>query len=246
MGLFLQELYTLLYERFGPQGWWPTTPPGETFPRYYPGEVRRRLSEAEQWEIVIGAVLTQNTAWRNVEQALSNLSELRLLDLRAFSALEVGELAGLIRPAGYYNQKADRLHRIARYISGRYQRLEPFLARPPDLLRRELLGLKGIGPETADSILLYAARYPFFVIDAYTRRILERLGLVQEGLKYEELQSIFETRLPGDPDLFNEYHALLVKLGTTHCRTRPQCRDCCLKGICRHARDHYPTREESP
>ena len=232
----IHRVYADLHACFGSQGWWPTTPPGEIRPRYYPGSARDRLSPGEQWEIAVGALLTQNTAWCNVEQALANLSTRSLLDLPAMAALPADELALLIRPSGYYNQKARRLHHLASYIIDIYGGdIGNLLSRPPAELRRELLALEGIGPETADSILLYAARYPFFVIDAYTRRIFGLLGRLDPDLKYAEMQSIFMDHLPRDPDLFAEYHALLVKLATTSCKTRPQCADCCLRTSCRHA-----------
>ena len=250
----LQGIYKRLYDHFGPQGWWPTTPPGKTRPRYYPGKIRH-LSAGEQWEIVVGAVLTQNTAWRNVELALANLSERRFLHLQTFCTLAEAELAALIRPSGCYNQKARRLQQIARYIAGK-QAITPgakdsdsrrtalslstiangsitsILSQPAAPLRRELLDLPGIGPETADSILLYAAGHPFFVIDAYTRRILSRLGLIRPDLSYTELQTIFMDQLSPDPDLFNEYHALLVRHATTYCRAKPLCGECCLNKLC--------------
>jgi len=227
------RVYARLYDHFGPQGWWPTTPPGETRPRYYPGQIRDRLSAAEQWEIIVGAVLTQNTAWRNVEQALGALSARGLLNLQAILTLDLDELACCIRPSGYYHQKARRLQHIARHVAEGYDgRVPALLSGPPASLRQELLDLPGIGPETADSILLYAARYPFFVIDAYTRRICSRLGLVVEKASYAELQTRFTEALPADPDLFGECHALLVKHATTYCRKKPRCDSCFLKGIC--------------
>ena len=230
----LRLLYDRLYEYFGPQGWWPTTPLGETRPRYYPGEGARVLSSREQWEIVVGAILTQNTAWHNVEQALHALCARQVLDLAALSKLDRSELARLIRPAGYFNQKARRLHQISQYILEHHGGTPSLLKRPLEALRRELLALNGIGPETADSILLYAAQYPAFVVDAYTRRICARLGLAGEATDYAELQSRFVRALPSDPVLFNEYHALLVKHATTYCKARPLCSSCFLRGQCPH------------
>ena len=234
----LDRIYQQLYEHFGPQGWWPTTPSGQTRPRYYPGVDHRNLSPSEQWEIIVGALLTQNTAWHNVEQALAALSARRALDLEALQNMDLDELALLIRPSGYYNQKAHRLQHIARYIAEHYEgNIASLLGRPVAPLRRELLALKGIGPETADSILLYAARYPVFVVDAYTRRICARLGLAEEQASYSALQALFVDKLPADPVLFNEYHALLVKHATVYCRARPQCPSCCLKRRCQYAKN---------
>ena len=231
----IRSTYQQLYKHFGPQGWWPTTPPGETRPRYYPG-ASRCLDERGQWEVIVGAILTQNTAWRNVEQALEALSARQVLGLAALRALEVDELAALIRPALYYNQKARRLQDIASYITQNYRgSTATLLQRPGPALRRELLSLKGIGPETADCILLYAARYPFFVVDAYTRRICSRLGLADESATYPELQALFMDKLPPDSDLFNEYHALLVQHAVTYCKSKPLCDSCCLKSRCHYA-----------
>ena len=231
----IRNTYRQLYEHFGPQGWWPTTPPGDIRARYYPGTARL-LDEPQQWEIIVGAVLTQNTAWRNVEQALEALSAHQALELAALHALEVDELAALIRPSLYYNQKARRLQDIASYIIENYcGSVAALLRRPAPPLRRELLSLKGIGPETADSILLYAAGYPFFVVDAYTRRISSRLGLVAEDATYTELQALFMDKLPSDSDLFNEYHALLVRHAVTYCKKNPRCDSCFLKSHCRYA-----------
>lgn len=241
----LRRAYDRLYAAHGPQGWWPTTPPGESHPRYYPGRYRRPLSEAEQWEIMVGAVLTQNTAWRNAELALSRLIGEGLMDPAAMYALEVEQLADLIRSSGYYRQKARRLQRLASYLVERYKgKPAVFLSQPALALRRELLALSGIGPETADSILLYAARYPFFVVDAYTRRFGGRLGLFYPDLSYAKVQSIFMEHLPRDPDLFNEYHALLVRHGIVRCRARPHCGACELKELCKYGRRSQLMTEE--
>ncbi|MBT4499616.1 MAG: endonuclease III domain-containing protein [Gemmatimonadetes bacterium] len=234
----LPNTYGLLFEHFGPQGWWPTTPRGELRPRYYPEAFRDHLLPEEQWEIVVGAFLTQNTAWRNVELALGNLSAGGLLNLRGMHDLEWDELAALIRPSGFFNQKSSRLKQLASHIVDRYDgRIDALLSRPLIGLRRELLSTPGIGPETADSILLYAARYPFFVVDAYTRRIFGRLGLFDPDLNYAAIQSIFMDHLPQEVQLFDEYHALLVRLAVTYCKTRPQCENCCLQELCEY-RNH--------
>ena len=238
MNKSFRRLYQQLYRHFGPQGWWPTTPRGETRPRYHLGTGRRTLEEREQWEIIVGAILTQNTSWHNVEQALAALSARQALDLPALLALDVDELAELIRPSRYFNQKAHRLQDIARYIDENYRgSTAALLRRPAVLLRRELLSLKGIGPETADSILLYAAQYPFFVVDAYTRRIFFRHNWcrVEEG--YDDLKSMCEAALDcfsGDRLLnyWGDWHAQLVMLGKTHCHAKsPDCENCPLKPL---------------
>ncbi len=237
----LGRLYQQLHGHFGPQGWWPTTPPGQLRPTYYPGQVERSLGEAERWEIAVGALLTQNTAWRNVELALEALHRRGALALPALLALEERELAALIRPSGYYNQKARRLRQLAGHLADRHQgRLANLLAGPTAQVRAELLALPGIGPETADSILLYAGGHPVFVVDAYTRRICSRLGWVGEEIGYAALQALFAEHLQATAALFNEYHALLVKQAVTYCRVRPTCGVCPLRAGCRHgkAQDH--------
>jgi endonuclease-3 related protein len=189
-----------------------------------------------QWEIAVGAILTQNTTWHNASLALSELARQRHLSLRRMAALPHADLAATIRPAGYYNQKARHLLELARHVAEAWGgRIARFLSQPPADLRHQLLQRRGIGPETADSILLYAAGYPFFVVDTYTRRIGVRLGWVQEGIAYDLLQGYFASRLPSDPALYNEYHALLVRHAVVHCKAIPVCEACRLRDACRHA-----------
>ena len=207
-------------------------------PRYYPGATRRRLSDRERWEIVVGAILTQNTSWRNAEQALAALARRRIRTPLQLRGLGVRQLAEVIRSSGYYNQKAERLHGLAGHVVENYRGSTAAMLRlPTDSLRGELLSLKGIGPETADSILLYAGRHPCFVVDAYTRRICSRLGWVENGAGYEELQTLFTSALPADAGLFEEYHALLVRHAVERCRATPECRGCCLRRSCRFPKD---------
>jgi endonuclease-3 related protein len=205
----LLKLYDLLYTHFGPSHWWPGDGP---------------------LEVMVGAVLTQNTAWSNVEKAIARLKAEGALSAPALDRIQEEVLAEWIRPAGYYRIKAKRLKAFFRFFMERYQgRTELMKQRPLEVLRRELLSVKGIGPETADSILLYALEQPTFVVDAYTHRVFSRHGLVPEEIGYEELRSFFMDRLPQDPALFNEYHALLVRLGKTYCKkTRPRCPECPL------------------
>jgi endonuclease-3 related protein len=202
----LLGLYDALLGRFGAQGWWPARTP---------------------FEVAVGAILAQNTSWRNVERALANLKARRLLTPPRLAALPAGALARLIRPSGYFRVKARRLRAFLRYLAGRgsLRRLRGF---PLEALREELLEVPGIGPETADSILLYALDRPVFVVDAYTRRILSRHRLVPRGIGYEALRAFFERHLPRDPRLFNEYHALLVAVAKAHCGSRPRCEGCPL------------------
>ena len=232
------ELFDRLFDRFGPQGWWPTTPIGATVPEYDLARRPDQLTEEQRWEIIVGAVLTQNTSWRNVTMALVALAESGKLALSSMAAMEPDELARLVKPSRYYNQKARRLRGLAVHV------LEQHAGKPSVLLsgnlqhvRRSLLQLPGIGPETADSILLYADHRPVFVIDAYTRRITVRLGLADAGVSYGELQAAFMDKLPADAVLFNEFHALLVRHAVTFCRSRPQCRSCCLLSVCREGAD---------
>ncbi|MFO7605210.1 MAG: endonuclease III domain-containing protein [Desulfurivibrionaceae bacterium] len=205
------EIYNLLHRHFGPQKWWP----GET-----------RL------EITVGAVLTQNTNWRNVEKAITNLKEAGLLSLPALAETPAEILAQQIRPSGYYNLKAKRLKNLIAAIGRSDEDLENFLAADLDTLRHELLAVKGIGPETADSIMLYAAEKPIFVIDAYTHRVLLRHNLIWEESDYYEMQELFMTSLPEEIQLYNEYHALLVRVGKEFClKSKPKCESCPLQGV---------------
>jgi endonuclease-3 related protein len=215
----LGDIYDRLYARFGAQHWWP----GDG-----------------AFQVIVGAILTQNTAWTNVEKALANLKRARLLNPARMRRAPTARLARLIRPSGYFNLKAKKLKAFTRYLFAAHRgRLARLFRLDIATLRAELLAVYGIGPETADSIILYAARKPVFVVDAYTRRIFARLGLSREGASYDELQRLFMEHLPRDEKLFNEYHALLVTLGKNVCKKRaPNCSVCPLKEIC-------PTRQPS-
>ena len=205
------EIYKRLFYAYGPQHWWP----GET-----------RL------EVIVGAVLTQNTSWQNVEKAIYNMKKAGLLELKALADVRIERLAELIKPSGYYNIKADRLKEVILFFSNNGG-IESFLSRDADELRESLLGIKGVGEETADSIILYAFEKPVFVVDAYTKRVFSRLGLIPEGAAYPEVKSFFEEVLPRDASLFNEYHALIVRLGKELCRKKdPLCHGCSIKSIC--------------
>lgn len=205
----LLRLYAALFRHFGPQRWWPAKTP---------------------LEVAVGAILAQNTAWSNVERALKRLAGVRLLNARRLHALSESELARLIRPAGTYRVKARRLKTFLMFLWERFGgRLGHLRSAPLRELRTDLLSVPGIGPETADAILLYAAGRPVFVVDAYTRRVLARHRLVQPDIGYEPLRALFERHLPSDPALFNEYHALLVAVGKRYCRKRPRCDSCPLR-----------------
>jgi len=216
----LLSIYKHLYDHFGPQHWWPAETP---------------------FEVIVGAILTQNVSWRNVERALANLKERGLLTPESLAQVPEEELGELLRPAGYFRGKARKIKAFLAHLFTQHQgQLERLLNQPADQLREELLGLWGIGPETADSIVLYAAGQPSFVVDAYTLRIFSRLGLLPAGTRYQEARDFFQKHLPPDGTLFNEYHALLVALGKDYCRKRrPRCNDCPLQraGHCRAAQE---------
>ena len=205
--LFLR-MYQHLFQAFGPQGWWPADSP---------------------FEVAVGAILTQNTNWRNVDQAITRLKAAGLLTPAALQAVPEATLAELIRPAGYYNLKAKRLKNFVTFLCQAYDgSMAALAAAEAPRVRRELLQIKGIGPETADSILLYALHQPVFVVDAYTHRILSRHELAPATCSYDELQELFHAALPPSLPLFQEYHALLVHLGKNFCRPRARCQPCPL------------------
>jgi endonuclease III related protein len=208
----LLSTYERLLAAFGPQNWWPGDSPFET---------------------MVGAVLVQNTAWRNVERAIQNLREAGVLQPQALYALEPHELAELIRPAGYYRVKTKRLRNLLKFVLDDYDgSLDRMFATSVATLRDQLLAVHGIGPETADAILLYAGGMPSFVVDTYTHRVLARHGWIGFEADYHEIKDHFESALPADAALYNEYHALLVRVGKDHCRrAAPQCDTCPLVGM---------------
>ncbi len=207
----LEHIYALLFERFGKRHWWPADSP---------------------FEVIVGAVLTQNTAWTNVEKAIANLKAAGVLSTDRLHSLAVAEVARLIRPSGFYNQKAKRLKAVVEYLMDRYKgSIDAMGEKNTAELRDELLSIKGIGRETADSILLYACCKPVFVVDSYTYRVLSRHGLADERMTYDSLQQIFMDNLEHDVMVFNEYHALIVELAKRHCRTQPRCDDCPLSEL---------------
>jgi len=184
----------------------------------------------------VGAILTQATNWRNAARAIANLKAARALSPEAMGRLPHTRLTELVRPAGFFNQKAKRLRAFLELIR-KYGGLDKLFALPVEELREALLSVPGIGPETADSIVLYAVGKPVFVVDAYTRRILVRLGLIEGGETYEELRDLFESNLPRDPELYKEYHALFVRHGKEHCRVRPHCKGCPISELCDFEKD---------
>ncbi|MBI2933394.1 MAG: endonuclease III domain-containing protein [Planctomycetes bacterium] len=205
----LRAFYRALLRRYGPQKWWPAEGP---------------------FEVMVGAILTQNTAWTNVEKAIATLKSNGLLDPRRLDEMDAGTLALAIRPAGYFNVKAMRLKSFVRWFLDRFAGdVERMKRTAPGPLREELLAVKGVGPETADSILLYALGAPTFVVDQYTYRLATRHGLVAEDAGYDDLKEVFETRLRGDARLYNEFHALIVAVGKECCRPVARCESCPLR-----------------
>lgn len=200
----LQALYQRLYKAYGPQGWWPAQ---------------------SRFEVIVGAVLTQNTNWNNVEKALLNLKQAGMLQLETIHELDSAYLAEQLRPSGYFNLKAQRLQNLCRWMmeQGGIEGLEN---KKTDELRCGLLSVNGVGPETADDILLYAFERPVFVIDAYTRRLLKRLGMIEGGESYDSLRALFERSLEADVAIFNEYHALIVRHAKEKCSGQGACPHC--------------------
>ncbi|HHY38293.1 MAG TPA: endonuclease III domain-containing protein [Clostridia bacterium] len=209
--------YDLLLGHFGPQNWWPAETP---------------------FEVALGAILTQQVSWRNVEQAINNLKRLGLLDPQKIRSLPLETLEDLIRPTGFYKTKAKKVKAFVDFLCERYDgSMDTMFKTPPEDLRKALLSVYGIGPETADSILLYAGGVPVFVVDAYTLRLLERFDLQGNDLTYERVQSLFQAALPRDATLFNEFHALIVALCKNICRlSDPKCKICPVVRICSYGR----------
>jgi len=217
----LPKIYTKLHKAFGPQHWWP-------------GDA--------QIEIIVGAILTQNTNWGNVEKALNNLKAKKYLSPEALKDLPTQKLASLIKPAGYFNVKAKRLknfiHFFFREFDGDFKKMKKL---PWQDLRQKLLTVNGVGPETADSILLYAFKKPIFVVDAYTKRFLVRHNMVDSKADYYAIQDLFMNTLEHDVKLFNEYHALIVNLGKDFCKPKARCEDCVLNNVSYSLKHKCPT-----
>lgn len=215
----LLSFYDTLLSHFGPQNWWPGDTP---------------------YEVMVGAILTQNTNWKNVAKAIANLKQAHLLDPDRLLELNHEHLAALIKPAGYFNIKAKRLRNFLSWFIDRFDGdVESAQQLDTDSLRTELLSIKGIGPETADSILLYGLGKLIFVVDTYTCRILWRHHLLDEDIDYAHVQEIFTDALPAELQIYNEYHALLVALGKTYCRPRPRCATCPLRKLPHRLENQY-------
>ena len=215
MSTLLPEIYRRLYSEYGPQYWWPGEGP---------------------FEVIVGAILTQSAAWTNVENALANMEEAGCWSFEDLHRIPEAELAEIVRPSGYFNAKARKLKAFAAHVSALYcGKLDALLAKDTSELREELLAIHGIGEETADDIIVYAARKPSFVIDAYSRRVVDRMGLAPNvrNPKYRDYQGLFHDNLPPETALFNEFHALLDRHAKIRCSKRaPQCKGCCLADIC--------------
>ncbi|RLF36076.1 MAG: endonuclease [Thermoplasmata archaeon] len=221
-------LYFSLLQYFGPQKWWPVDK------KYH-----EKNSTDPRFEIIVGAVLTQNTAWKNVEKALENLRSNNALTITSIAKMDIDRLSDMIKPSGYFNQKAFRLKKLSLYLQERYNGdLNRFFNRETVDIRNELLSLSGVGPETADSILLYAGGHPIFVVDAYTRRICNRLPITVDGKTYDDIRQCFERdiqrRFPTEKlvSIYGELHALIVVFGKTFCKKKPVCRNCPMNSTC--------------
>jgi endonuclease-3 related protein len=226
----IPQVYERLLKAYGPQGWWP--------------------GDDSAFRVVVGAILTQSTAWTNVERALANLEGAGALNVQGLLRLSEEELARLVRPSGYYKAKARKLRAFAGMLEEDFGgSLERLFALPLVELRARLLATHGIGPETADDIILYAAHRPSFVVDVYTRRIFSCLGLRPAGDSYDAWQTMLTSALPRDVSLYKEYHALLVRHAKVSCRKAPLCEGCCLLALCaagQSALKTTPARVEAP
>ncbi|MDD2372516.1 MAG: endonuclease III domain-containing protein [Syntrophomonadaceae bacterium] len=211
----LMQIYQTLLEHLGSRGWWPAD---------------------SRLEVIIGAVLTQAVAWKNVTRAINNLKSAHLININAILNINEEDLAQCIKPALYHRQKARKLKALMTFIAREYNSdLDLMFAQPLPVLREKLLAVWGIGPETADSILLYAGDKPVFVVDTYTKRIFYRLGMVDENISYQEMQEYFHNNVPPNLYIYNEYHALLVGLGANYCKkSRPGCSQCPLLKLCKY------------
>ena len=222
----LLDIYRRMLDRYGPQHWWPA----ET-----------------RFEVMVGAILTQSSAWGNVEKAIANLRSAGALSPPALRGLSEGELAGLVYPSGYYNAKARKLKALAEYLGARFgDDIDSMAREGASPLRAELMGVHGIGEETADDILLYAVGLPVFVVDSFTRRVLFRLGLAPKKGPYAVYQELFARHLEPDPGQFGEYHALMVLHAKDVCKKRPLCQGCCLLEICPMGRANVSSSPSLP
>lgn len=211
----IREVYDKLFYAYGKQGWWPLSK-NSLYSKHNRGNPKNKK---DQFEVCVGAILTQNTNWKNVEKALFNLNKKNMLCKDKIKNTDLKILGELVKPAGYYNQKAKKLKIFANYEGS--------------INRGSLLNLWGLGEETVDSMLLYAYGKPFFVVDSYTKRIFSRLGLIDENDNYGYVQNVFQNKLKKDVELFKEYHALIVEHAKRHCKKKPVCDGCVLRSLCK-------------
>jgi len=226
-----KKIYSILFTHYGPQYWWPIDK------KYH---IEHKSDP--RFEIILGAILTQNTAWSNVEKTLHKLKQSNMLTIDLIASCDEGFLKQLIRSSGFFNQKAERLTTLANYLKKKYKaNLDLFFDKPLSVLRKELLNLKGIGPETADSILLYAGDKPIFVVDAYTKRLFQRIPVTMD-LTYDAIQHTVENELSKVytekelPSIYNEFHALIVHHAKNYCKTKPLCKSCIFQDECMYAK----------
>lgn len=219
----MHNVYKILFKEYGPQGWWPVNG------KYSRNDFSIPGNRKERFEIILGAILTQNTSWKNAEKAIANLRKANLLDPVKIAKAKNKVIAQAIKPSGYFNQKTERLKIISDFLlkNRNLSRL------PVKDMRNKLLAVKGVGPETADSIILYAYNKPSFVVDLYTKRIFSRLGICKKDTGYAELQGLFHRSLLSDARLFNEYHALIVEHAKRFCKKVPECSGCPLGKLCK-------------
>ena len=224
----IKQIYNILLKKYSHQNWWPVTLEIELTPKYHKNII---LTEKQQLEICFGAILTQNTNWKNVEKAIIELNKNKLIDVNEILKIKNEKLAKIIKSSGYHNQKAKKLKNFCEFLSKNYNgKLRLLFKNNIETLRKELLAINGIGPETADSIILYAAKKPIFVIDAYTKRIFSRIGFREKT--YDEFQHLFMKNMQNSEKLFNEYHALIVELGKNICKKQPLCEKCPVNSYC--------------
>jgi len=224
----LKQIYGRLLAEYGAQGWWPVTKKEK--PEYSGGP----KTEKQQLEVIFGAILTQNTSWKNAEKAIIELNRRRLIDIDRMLEIHADKLALAIKSSGYFNQKAKKLKNVAALLKKHpLKELERLEIKK---LRLLLLSVEGIGPETADSIILYALRKPVFVVDTYTKRIFSRVGLIDKKRDYDDVQRFFHSKLKKDEKLFNEYHALIVEHAKRYCRKEPLCKNCIVNSFCKAAK----------
>ncbi len=220
-----------MYKSCGPQGWWPLTPRGSYKSKHHQG---RPKTDKNRFEIILGAILTQNTNWKNVEKSIEVLNKNKLINPEGIIAIPKSKLGEVIRSSGYYNQKSKTLKIVAKFF--RLTKLSQLSKLKTEDLRSILLKIKGIGPETADSIILYAFEQPIFVVDAYTKRIFSRYGLIGENAKYDEVQAFFHKHLRKSLTTYKEYHALIVEHAKRYCKVKPKCEECILKRTCKYGK----------